>query len=274
MPPRPARTSLPFKPADYSGNLSPIVTRRFFLVVPSRFELAISGAGTAKGSASITGNIPPTNGAMLNIGEAYTLNATPARNSTFANWTSNGAPSYSPKLHFIMETGLQIVAYFNSNSVAHASEVYNGLFYDQTNGVSEETAGMLSQLTIDPTSAYSGKLLLNGETFTLSGQFNTDGNATNLVARANSKGGPVKAQLSLHPDSSQIRGTVSGSNPKPWTSTLFAEASDQDSNSNGDTLSSCPRHQRRYSSRKKPSGFNKSSRRIVLHWRVARWHRF
>ncbi len=132
---------------------------------------------------------------MLNIGESDAQCNSRAQ-CHFRKLTLNGIPSYSPKLHFIMEPSLQIVAYFNSNALVHASEIYNGLFYDETNGVSEETAGMFSQLTIPTPPDYTpANCFLNGETLSLAGQFNPDGTTTSLIARADSKGGPVKVQL-------------------------------------------------------------------------------
>jgi hypothetical protein len=209
---------------DYSGNVSSIVTKKFFYVVPSMFKLAISGPGTVKGGASVAGNVPPANGAMLNIGESYTLTAVPGKNDLFTNWTSNGVSISSPTLHFIMEPNLDIAAYFTTNLMVRAAGTYNGLFYDETNGVTEQTAGMLSQLTVNSTGAYSGKLLLSGASYSLAGSFDVSGRASNLVARSVSDGGPVKIEMTLQWTDGLINGAVSGSDHDAWTSTLFAEA--------------------------------------------------
>jgi hypothetical protein len=221
---------------DFSGNVSSIVTEKFFYVAPSLFALAISGPGTVKGSPSVAGNVPPTNGAMLNIGEGYTLTASPGPNFVFTNWTSNGLPSYSPTLHFIMEPGLDIAAYFTTNLFIRAAGTYNGLFYDEANGVTEQTAGMLSQLTVNPKGAYSGKLLLNGASYSLAGSFDMSGGASNLVARSAVSGGPVKVEMTLQWTDGQINGAVSGSGQDAWTSTLFAEAAATASTSGEYTL--------------------------------------
>jgi hypothetical protein len=221
---------------DYSGNVSSLVTEKFFYVVPSEFGLATNGPGTVKGSASIAGDVPPTNGAMLNIGEGYTLTASPGPKHVFTNWTSDGVPSYSPTLHFIMESNLDIVAYFATNLFIGAAGTYNGLFYDGINGVTEQTAGMLGQLTVYSTGAYSGKLLLNGASYPLAGSFDLSGGASNLVARSASQGGPVKVEMTLQWTTGQINGTVSGSGQDAWTSTLFAEAAATASTSGEYTL--------------------------------------
>ncbi len=209
---------------DYTGNVSPTVTRKFFYVVPSLFTLTINGSGTISGRGVVPGNEPPANGAMLNIGEGYTLTASPNKNYAFTNWTANGVPSYSPTLHFIMEQGLDIVANFTTNLFVGATGTYNGLFSDPVNGVTEQTAGMLSQLKVDPTGAYSGKLLLNGASYTLAGSFDLSGAASNRVTRSASRGGPVTVEMTLQWNTGQINGAVSSSGQDPWTSTLLAEA--------------------------------------------------
>ncbi|HUD48964.1 MAG TPA: immunoglobulin domain-containing protein [Candidatus Baltobacteraceae bacterium] len=221
---------------DFSGNLSAVVTEKFFEVAPALFALAISGPGTVKGSASIAGNIPPTNGAMLNIGEGYTLAASPSQNYVFTNWTSDGIPTFSPTLHFIMEPGLEVTAYFTPNLFGGAAGTYNGLFYDEVNGVTEQTAGMLSQLTVNSKGAYSGKLLLDGASYSLGGSFDVSGGASNYIVRSASRGGPVTVEMTLQWTTGQINGAVSGSGPDAWTSALFAEAAATASSSGEYTL--------------------------------------
>jgi hypothetical protein len=83
---------------------------------------------------------------------------------------------------------------------------------------------MLSQLTVNSAGAFSGKLLLNGESYSLTGSFDATGSAGALVSRPDFKGGPVKVEMTLDRDSGQINGAVSGSGEDKWTSTLFAEA--------------------------------------------------
>jgi hypothetical protein len=221
---------------DFSGNLSSIVTQKFFYVVPSIFELATNGPGTIKGSASVAGNVPPTNGAMLNIGEGYTLTASPGPNYLFTNWSANGVTSFLPTLHFVMEPGLEIAAFFTTNLFIGAAGTYNGLFYDEINGVTEETAGMLSKLTVKSTGAYSGTLLINGASYTVTGSFDVSGSASNVIARSASKGGPVTLEVSLDWTSGQINGAVSGSGQGGWSSTLVAEAATSTSTSGEYTL--------------------------------------
>ena len=103
-----------------------------------------------------------TNGAMLNIGEGYTLTAVAAKNYVLTNWTvaTNGTvflTTNSATLHFVMKEGMEIAANFTTNLFIGAAETYNGLFYDATNGVSEGTAGMLNSLTLEFAGQLHGK---------------------------------------------------------------------------------------------------------------------
>ena len=91
---------------DALGHFSPSASVKFFYIVPSRFALATNGSGKISGSASVAGNTPPTNGAALNIGETYTLTATPLAGGAFGNWTGTIAPTASNPLTFIMEPNM------------------------------------------------------------------------------------------------------------------------------------------------------------------------
>jgi len=209
---------------DYSGNSSAFATREFFYKTPAVFGLNTNSAGTVTGSASIVGDVRPTNGAMLNIGERYTLTATPAKNYVLSNWTtSTGWISNSPTLHFIMETNLTITANFTTNLFIGASGSYNGLFY-QSN-VTEQTAGMLKNLTMGSTGTYTADLLLDGATYPLTGSFNSSGYASNYVKRTTAQGGPLAVEMTLDWTGGEISGSVSNLDPGGWVSLLDAEKS-------------------------------------------------
>jgi hypothetical protein len=207
---------------DYSGNKSGLVTSEFFYESPALFQLVTNGPGGITGSASFSGDVRPTNGAMLNIGEGYTLTAKPAANYVLSNWVSStGQTTNSPTFHFIMETNLVIAANITTNLFIGAGGTYNGLFY-QTNAVTEQTAGMLANLALHSTGSYSGNLLLDGAAYGLSGSFNTSGYATNQLK---AKTGPVSLEMALDWTNGMITGNVSGSNPVAWVSPLEAEKS-------------------------------------------------
>ena len=146
---------------------STVATRVFFYEVPSPFTVTTSGdgGGTVAGAAPAHGEAAPTNQALLNIGEGYLLTATPNKTSLFAGWTvSDGAStntSDTPALRFIMESNLSVQAGFVANFFPEFAGAYNGLFWN-TNAVTEETAGMISGLTIGGQGAYSAKVKLGG----------------------------------------------------------------------------------------------------------------
>jgi hypothetical protein len=79
------------------ANFAPDTTPHF-----DRLTLAIDGNGNVDGAA---------NGQLLQIGQSYTLVATPASGSVFANW-SGGVSGNSPSLNFVMQSNLVIVANF------------------------------------------------------------------------------------------------------------------------------------------------------------------
>jgi hypothetical protein len=140
------------------------------------------------------------------------------------NWTlSTGHTSNALTLHFIMENGLTVAANFATNLFIDASGTYNGLFYN-SNGVTEQTAGMLYNLGLKSSGAYSGSLLLGGVSYSLTGSFNSSGYASNYVARTTALG-PVSVDMTVEWTSGEISGTVSGGAADAWVSTLNAEKS-------------------------------------------------
>ena len=214
---------------DYSGNLSPVVTRRIFCVVPSLFTLAIDGNGTVSGGASVTGNTRPASNALLNLGEGYTLTAKPDAGNLFANWTSPAFTTASNPLHFVMTNNLAIQAAFVTNPFIAVAGIYNGLFFDTTNGVTEQTAGLLSHLVVNSRGRYSGRLFLGGSAYSLSGGFTLSGTASNPIPRSAERGGLVTVLMTLQWTNGEISGVVSGTNQGEWSSTLAAEAAEASS---------------------------------------------
>ncbi|HEX3720285.1 MAG TPA: hypothetical protein VH595_20225 [Verrucomicrobiae bacterium] len=215
---------------DHSGTPSSIVTEKFFYIQTAKLTLSTNGSGSVKGRASIPGNVAPANGAMLNIGESYTLTATPAKNNIFANWTflTNGEFDFttnSSTVHFVMEDGLNIVAAFIPNPFDGLTGAYNGLFFNTNtnNGVTEETAGMLGPLTLNSQGAYTAKLHLDGGVYSFSGSFDSSGNSTKVVVVPEARGGPVMVSMTLDFIAGVINGSISNLD-NGWDSTLFAEA--------------------------------------------------
>jgi hypothetical protein len=115
--------------------------------------------------------------------------------------------------------------YSATNAFIAARGVYNGLF-STTNGVTEETAGMLKNLTVGATGIYSGTILINGASYGIRGTFDAEGEASNSIARGASEGGPLTVVMALSIDQplSQVAGPVSGTlHGAPWVANLIAD---------------------------------------------------
>jgi hypothetical protein len=216
---------------NYGGHESTLATREFFYESPAELRLEIEGDGTVTGSAPFAADVKPANGAMLNIGEGYTLTAVPVKNNVLSNWFGSfpGVVSDSPKLHFIMEAGMKIQAKFSTNHFIGAAGNYNGLFYGAP--VTKQTAGMLRNLTIEPNGTYSGTLMLGGLPYTLSSSFSTSGYASNYVKRTAAQGGPLAVEMILDWAANLISGSVISLSPPGWDSPLEAEKSAASSSS-------------------------------------------
>ena len=101
--PFPGSNILSVQSVDVSGNISPVASLTFFYEVPARLTVLTTGSGT--------GIFSVTNGAMLNIGENYSITVSPS-SSVFSNWVSGGVISYNPTLPFIMQSNLVLTADF------------------------------------------------------------------------------------------------------------------------------------------------------------------
>jgi hypothetical protein len=227
-PPLPPGTNiLSVMAVDAFANQSPVAARTFFYKVPSLFTLTIGkegGNGSVVGTAYVVGDARPgTNNPLLNIGEGYAVTATPNSQSLFTNWTGT-ISSTNPVLRFVMEPGMAMQASFVTNFFIGAAGIYNGLF-SVSNGVSEQTAGEISGLTLKTGGVLSGKLWLAGASWSIAGAFNVEGNATTEIPRGPKLGGPVGLQLSLDWSSTPpiITGWVTGTNGGAWTAGLTAE---------------------------------------------------
>jgi hypothetical protein len=187
---------------DFSGNPSSFAALKFFVKAPTLMTLATTGFGKVKGSSSVGGDAAPsTNGALLNVGEAYSLTASPAANNYFSNFTGTTLTAFGASngltLDFIMESNAAISANFFTNRFVGMEGIYNGLFTSAQIGTNtEETSGMISGLALNNHGAYSATVLLGGSAQGISGGFTPEGYATNSVLMTNGvPGGYVTVQL-------------------------------------------------------------------------------
>jgi hypothetical protein len=224
----PGTNILVVQAVDYSSNVSTLATRRFFYEVPAQLHLNTftnGGSGTFVGHAYFKGDIAPSNNAMLNIGEGYSVQAIPTPTSFLALWTNfSGTNTYVTNgntIRFLMQSNTVINALFVSNIFVGIHGTYNGLFYElpqflsnsvtsnnvvgtngmtnvvfttnavYTNEVAVQSAGMVAGLSLSKVGTYSGRLLLAGNGYGFGGTFDALGRATNVIKRSDSAGGNV-----------------------------------------------------------------------------------
>jgi hypothetical protein len=87
---------------DTSGNSSPINTQNMFYVLPAPISVQINGSGTIS---------PNYNGQMLDIGNSYSMTATPSAGVVFTGWTGS-LTTNSSTIQFIMASNLLLQANF------------------------------------------------------------------------------------------------------------------------------------------------------------------
>ncbi len=160
----------------------------------------------------------------LKAGRKYTLTPKARSGNVFSNWTGSLTTNKNP-LTFRLGSSMVLQANFVTNPFLPLKGTYNGLFFDTTNGVAEQTAGMLKGLAISRQGTYSGTVLINGGSHAISGRFNLAGQATNHISRAASQGGPLTVVMILNWNNSppQVTGMVFGANnANPWEADLTA----------------------------------------------------
>jgi uncharacterized repeat protein (TIGR03803 family) len=220
---------------DYSGNTSAVISLKFFLKSPALLTVITntgSGNGSVHGASFIPGDAAPSNNAMLNVGESYSITETPGRNSYFVNWTGTAlmpiGATTNPTLDFIMENTTSITANFITNMFVGMAGTYNGLFSSEALGVpTEETAGLIGNLILKTNGTFTATLNLAGAAPGISGGFNPAGYWSNVVGKVkveltvNAMSAPRTITASVTPTNSIL---VNGVSQPPWTSegTLFA----------------------------------------------------
>jgi hypothetical protein len=180
---------------DTSGNVSPSATLNLTCVATSKLVVQTSGTGTVS---------PNLNGAQLQVGQTYTLRANPGQGQIFAGWS--GVASQSRALSFVMQPNLVLTANFVPSPFPPVTGQYAGLVAN-TNAVTPDNSGYFA-LTLTPSGAFSGKLLLGGGGYGFHGQFDVLGNAT---AIANRGSGLTPLSFTLHIDLSNGTDQVTGS---------------------------------------------------------------
>ena len=177
----------------------------------------------ASTSATLTVAVAPANGGRVmagfsgstsrDIGLSYTITAVPAPGFVFSSW-SGSASGGSPTLVFTMADGFSLQANFMPDPLLTARGVFNGLALADVpiNG----TTGRV-KIVIGLGGKFTGKLVLAGIYYPISGAFGVEGSATfgdgKRATRALLRQGAATLDLALHLDINggghHITGTLS-----------------------------------------------------------------
>jgi uncharacterized repeat protein (TIGR03803 family) len=224
--PFPGTNVLAVQSVDASGLKSKTAAQPFFYKVTNALGLWAGGDGIGSfsgGAASVKNDPVPANGAVLNIGEGYSITAVAGRDSLFSNWVGSsvrpGFTNPGAVLSFVMQSNLVLTANFASNFFLAAHGTYNGLFCNP-NAVAAESSGMLQGLLLGTNGTFSAKLLKAATTYNLMGRFDVSGHYSTNLGPATAPGGALKVNWMLDRAAPQIVGTVSNTQ---WTAQLTAE---------------------------------------------------
>jgi hypothetical protein len=227
---------------DVLGNHSPTRSNAVFYTTYSTLNLQTNGDGAIRpGFANRPEAAPTTNGLVytnLVVGMNYTVTAVPGPTALFSNWTANASliitNTTNTTLTFTMASNMTLTANFITNFFLEAAGVYNGLFCNPNNtNITDETAGMLHNLSLKANGTYSGKLFLAGTGYPLAGSFDLSGASAAVAGPSSMSGGQLQVGLTLHAARKRITGVVSNT---LWTANLIALASNGLPSSNEYTI--------------------------------------
>jgi len=206
---------------DALGIASAPVTHAIFYIVPAPLTLLASGPGQISGES---------NGALLHLGQGYTVTARPKAFSgcLFSNWLGGDSPgnltvlSENPVLYFLMSSNLVLQANFGPNPFSNVAGAYHALFPTESSAVTQTNSGSLGLQLSAARGAYSAQMLLGGGRYTLAGSFDLTGNATNLVRRNGQA--PLTVVLRLELDAAGPANPLTGwVSTADWLSPLYGE---------------------------------------------------
>lgn len=173
--------SIAVRSIDTRGNQSIVVSRSVVhrIVRPLTVSINDSTRGTIT-----TGFVPTSN---RNVGERYTVTATPRPGYVFSSWTANsftgtGVTSLAaelPSLSFLMQDGLNLTANFIANPfISSVIGTFNGLVTPQAGtATGVDTVGMLQNVRVTSTGTFTSTLRIDGLSLPVNGAFTTTGAA-------------------------------------------------------------------------------------------------
>jgi len=206
---------------DLVGNRSATNSATTFYVTHSPLTLLVNGFGTISRRSVVPFGQAITSTNLI-VGSNYTITAVPATYNFFSNWTGSITSTNNP-LTFVMTSNMTIVASFVTNSFRSAAGTYAGLFYVSGSPGAEST-GLLRDLRVRGSGAFTGKLYIPQTNYTVNGVFDLAGNSSNQITRPAALG-PLSLAMHLDWDTKPpvITGTVQGTDSGGWKAELTNE---------------------------------------------------
>lgn len=169
---------------DAAGNTIRELTRTVRRAVLKPLVVSIDGTGT------VTKNFENTS--QRELGATYRITATAGPGWRFDHW-SGSATSSSATISFVMAEGFQLTAHLRVNPFVAVQSTYSGLV--QLASPVHDSSGLL-KVTTTASGTFSGKLMLGGKTYALTGRFDGAGDAVATIKR----GALPPLTVSLHLD--------------------------------------------------------------------------
>lgn len=209
----PGPNTLSVYAVDTFNNISVTNTVNFTYVVSGKITVITRGQGTIS---------PNYDGALLEIGNSFTMTAKPALGYIFYDWadTNGNVLETNPSFTFLVQTDTTFQANFIRNPFAPISGPYAGLFY-QTNNIALTNSGFVS-FTLTLSGNFTAKIsMASGGTASVKGQLTAQGTYSNSVPVKNSS--PLTVQLQLDAVNAKLSGSIGGDG---WVSPFFAIRAD------------------------------------------------
>jgi hypothetical protein len=159
-------------PASITMNGPIIEAASFTGTNGSVLKVLVNGPGTVS---------PNLNGTSLQVGQRYQITATPSAGALFTGW-SGAVGTNVPTLSFIMANGLVLEANFAPSPFPAAAGTYSGLFFE-SNNLTLEHSGWFTA-TLSGSGAFSSSLSPGANTYSISGQFLTNGTFYGVIPRS------------------------------------------------------------------------------------------
>lgn len=179
---------------DGSNNMLFEATCEIDYVVPAPLTVTVSGSGTVT-----SGYLGTT---TRNEGTSVTVKATAAKGSIFTGWTGSFTSS-AASLTFTVGADTAVQANFAPNPFTALTGNFDGLLTDSSN-----VANGSFKATVSGSGVLTGRLVLNGATYSFKSHLDANGVATVTIARRGLSPLTLTFQLDLSGGTQELTGTL------------------------------------------------------------------